>query len=142
MGLTDRPPGVRARILKFGLGYFLIVFGFGFLFGTFRVLVLVPAVGERVAELLEMPLMLVVIVFAARWVVRAFPHAAKKLLLATGLLALALLAAAELTLAFALSGLSPLAYAASRDPVAGSAYLASLLVFALAPMLLGGRTRL
>ena len=37
--------------LKAGLAYFVIVFGVGFVLGIFRVLVLVPAIGERSAHL-------------------------------------------------------------------------------------------
>ena len=50
--------------------YFAIVFGAGFVFGTVRVMWLVPTVGVRVAELTELPLMLAVVFFAARWVNR------------------------------------------------------------------------
>ena len=52
--------------------YFAIVFGAGFVFGTVRVMWLVPTVGVRVAELTELPLMLAVVFFAARWVNRRF----------------------------------------------------------------------
>jgi hypothetical protein len=50
------------RILKAALLYFAIVFGVGFVLGTIRTLWLVPRLGARAAELLEMPVMLVVIV--------------------------------------------------------------------------------
>lgn len=55
---------------KPAVAYFLLVFGAGFVLGTVRVLLILPLVGERAAELLEMPLMLTVIVFAARWMNR------------------------------------------------------------------------
>lgn len=58
------------RILQAAALYFLLVFGAGFVLGTGRVLIVIPLLSERVAELLEMPLMLGVIVFAARWIVR------------------------------------------------------------------------
>ena len=57
-------------MVKFGLLYFTLVFVAGFILGTTRVLLLVPQVGERNAELIEMPLMLVVIYFSARFIVR------------------------------------------------------------------------
>lgn len=100
-----------------------------------RVLVLVPRLGVRLAELLEMPLMAVVIVLAARHVVRrwALPTATARLLV--GGLALALLLAAELTLAALLQGQSPAQWIASRDPVSGRVYFAMLLVYALMPLL-------
>ena len=58
------------RILKAGVIYFALVFGAGFMLGTVRVLWGVPHVGTRTAELLEAPIMLVVTILAARWVVR------------------------------------------------------------------------
>jgi len=57
-------------ILKPALAYFLIVFGAGFVLGVFRTLVLVPRLGDRMAELLEMPVMLAVVFFAARFTVK------------------------------------------------------------------------
>ena len=58
------------RIVLSAALYFLVVFGAGFVLGIGRVLVMVPLLGERTAELLEMPLMLAVIVAAAGWLVR------------------------------------------------------------------------
>ncbi len=46
------------QILRAAVFYFLLVFGAGFLLGIGRVLLIVPLLGERTAELLEMPLML------------------------------------------------------------------------------------
>jgi hypothetical protein len=43
------------------------VFGAGFVLGTIRTLWLVPRVGTRIAELLESPIMLVVITSTAPW---------------------------------------------------------------------------
>ena len=57
-------------ILQTSVLYFLLVFGAGFILGTGRVLIMVPLLGEKVAELIEIPLMLTVIVAAARWIVR------------------------------------------------------------------------
>ncbi len=120
--------------IKAGLAYFALVFGAGFVLGVLRVTLLVPRLGERMAELSEMPLMFAVIVFAARFVIRRFtvppPIAAR---LGTGLLALALLLAAELLLAVVLQDRALADYVASRDPVSGSAYLAMLVLFALMP---------
>jgi hypothetical protein len=98
---------------------------------------LVPRLGARLAELLEMPFMLLVIVLSARFVVSRFtlPPAARTRLSA-GFLALALLVAAELSLAVLLQGRSLAQYIASRDPVSGSVYLAMLGLFAVMPLLL------
>jgi hypothetical protein len=49
--------------------YALIVFLIGFIFGTVRVLLLIPQVGETVAVSLEAPLMLAASWFVCRWCV-------------------------------------------------------------------------
>jgi hypothetical protein len=106
------------RVLKAAGLYFILVFGTGFLLGIVRVPFLVPRVGVRIAELLEMPVMLVAIVLAARHVVRTFALPATGPASAcAGLLALALTFVAELSFAWLLQGQSPIAYIASRDPV-------------------------
>jgi hypothetical protein len=123
-------------VVKAGALYFALVFGAGFALGTLRVLWLVPALGERTAELLEMPVMLVIIIVAARWIEQrlAVPpaHPAR---LGMGMVALVLLLAAELTLVVWFRGLSIAEYAASRDPVSGSVYLAMPGLFAVMPLL-------
>lgn len=78
------------KILKAGAVYLLVVFGVGFVLGTIRQLVVVPAVGERWAELGEAPLMLVASYLTARWAVRRYKVSSRPLLrLAVGLVALA-----------------------------------------------------
>ena len=57
------------QILKAGALYFAVVFAVGFALGAIRTLWLVRRVGTRTAELMEMPLMLVVTILAARWTV-------------------------------------------------------------------------
>jgi hypothetical protein len=123
-------------LLRAGFTYFGFVFGAGFLLGAVRVLVLVPRLGARLAELSEMPLMAVVIVLAARHVLRRWPLPSATARLQVGGLALALLLAAELTLAALVQGQSPAQWIASRDPVSGPVYLAMLLVYALMPLVL------
>lgn len=127
------------HILKAGLAYFLTVFGAGFALAFIRIPFLVPQFGVRTAELMETPVMLAVIFWASRRLVRRHPGLAWRARLAAGLMALALLVGAELMVACALGARSLAQYIASRDPVSGSVYLASLLVFAVAPAL--GRNR-
>ena len=57
-------------VLKSGVLYFALVFGAGFVLGPIRLFWFVPRVGERIAELIETPIMLVVVILAARWIVR------------------------------------------------------------------------
>ena len=56
--------------LKAGVLYFALVFAAGFVLGTIRTLWIVPRLGVRAAELMELPVMLGVSILAARWVVR------------------------------------------------------------------------
>ncbi len=128
-----------ARVPRVGFLYFLMVFAAGFALGPIRVLWLVPRVGERTAELLEMPVMATAIYFAARWAVRRLQGASWNQRLGAGLFALAWLLSFEFGLVLRLRGLSVAEYLESRDPVAGAAYAAALLFFAVAPALLGRR---
>jgi hypothetical protein len=119
------------NILKAAVVYFALVFGAGFVLGPIRILILVPRFGVRLAELMEFPVMLVVIVLAARWLVRKFQLAAHSLLV--GFLALGLMIAFEFTLLLWLRGLTLAEYFRERDPVAGVVYYLMLLVFAAMP---------
>jgi hypothetical protein len=121
--------------MRAGLMYFVAVFGAGFLLGPIRILWLVPRVGVRTAELFEIPVMILVSLLAARWMIRRFrlsPSASIRL--RAGGLALTLLVAAELGLA-RLQGISVYEYASTRDPVSGTAYLIAIVLFGLMPML-------
>lgn len=122
--------------LKAGALYFALVFGAGFVLGPIRILWLVPRFGTRTAELMETPLLLAVIIVAARWVVRrlALPSTLYKRL-GVGLIALGLLLVAEFSLILWLRGLTFRDYLASRDPVAGTVYIVILGVFAIMPLL-------
>jgi hypothetical protein len=123
------------RILKAGALYFALVFGAGFVLGTIRTLLVVPFLGIRTAELMEAPIMLVVTILAARWVVRRHslpPRPAIRL--GVGLVALAFLLIAEFTLVLGIEGLTIREYIASRDPAAGTVYVILLGIFAAMPM--------
>lgn len=128
------------QILKAGMLYFVVVFGAGFVLGTIRTLWVVPHVGTRIAELVEAPVMLVVTIMAAKWVVRHFaiPSVAS-MRLGMGGIGLALLLAAEIGLAPWLRGLSVREYLATRDPVSGTVYYLMLVVFAIMPLFVARR---
>jgi hypothetical protein len=136
---TRRSNGEALRVVtKAGAVYFAGVFGAGVVLGAVRVPLLVPRLGARMAELIEMPLMFCAIVFCARWIVRRFalpPTPAARL--GVGVLALALLLLAEFTLVLWLQGATLDGYLASRDPVSGSVYAAMLIVFAAMPLCVG-----
>jgi len=120
------------QTLKAGVLYFVVVFGAGFVLGSIRVMWLVPRFGTRAAELMEMPVMLAVTILAARWIVRRPGLPSKRL--GVGIVALALLLMAELTLVL-WRGLTIHEYIASRDPVAGTVYIVMLGAFAIMPLL-------
>jgi hypothetical protein len=124
------------QILKAGALYFALVFGAGFLLGPIRILWVVPRFGTRMAELMEMPVMFVVIFLAAQWIIRrlAVPFTPSSRL-GMGFIAVGLLLAAEFTLVLKLRGLSISQYLATRDPVSGTVYYAMLGVFAILPLL-------
>jgi hypothetical protein len=130
------------RTAKAALLYFALVFAAGFVLGPLRIVWLVPRVGQRWAELMELPIMLAVIVLAARFVVVRLavpPDAAVRL--AMGGVALTLLLAVEFTVVLWLQGLTVPAYFAQRDPVSGTAYYLSVAVFGVLPWLLARRQR-
>lgn len=128
------------KIIKTGIIYFLLVFGAGFILGPIRLIFVVPHFGARVAELMEMPIMIAVIIVAARYIVRHYsvPTALPNRL-GMGFLALVLLIGAEFLLVLMLRGMSISEYLATRDPVSGTVYYLSLGVFALMPLFVGRR---
>ena len=128
------------RILKAGALYFALVFGAGFVVGPIRLMWAVPRFGTRIAELMEAPIMFIVTILAARWIVRrlALPPTAS-IRLGTGSIALGLMLVAEFTFVLWLRGLSTSEYLATRDPVSGTVYYLVLAVFAIMPLLVARR---
>lgn len=119
------------------LAYFACAFGAGFALGSVRVLWLAPQFGVRAAELAEAPLMLLVILLAARWVLRRFAvPPGRTLRLMLGIVALACLLVVEFTVVLWLQGISIRDSIVNRDPVSGAVYAMNLLLFALMPALL------
>ncbi len=128
------------RILKPGTLYFVVVFAAGFVLGTVRTLWIAPRIGVRAAELMEAPVMLVVSILAAGWVVRrlAVPHTPSHRLV-MGAIALVLMLLAEFTVVLWLRGIPIRRYLATRDPVAATAYYVALGLFAIMPLLVARR---
>lgn len=118
------------RILKAAASYFGIVFGAGFVFGVIRVLWVAPQLGARNAELLEHPLMLVVIFVTAHWVVRDLTGQTGVDSLVIGFIACGVLILAEVLVALFVQPHRP------GDAVSGIAYFAMLALFAVMPWLL------
>lgn len=131
--MSDLP----ARTINAGMTYFALVFGAGFVLGSIRVPFLVPRLGERAAELIEMPFMFVMVWVSARFIIKRFGLPANALpRLGAGLLALGLLVTAEVLLAVTLQDRTLGEYVASRDLVSGIVYLAMLALFAVMPLIL------
>lgn len=116
--------------------YFILVFSVGFILGTFRVLWLLPLLGERYAELLEMPFMLIAIYLLARYINSRIISLSGTAHLLIGLTALLLLLSVEFTLVLGIRGISFTEYWQSRDTVSGTFYILSLGLYMLMPYLL------
>jgi hypothetical protein len=116
--------------------YFVIVFAAGFLLGSVRVLWVEPKLGLALAVLCESPLLLAVMMLAARWApnVLAMDKNTASLLL-MGAIALVLQQAADFLVGARLRGITvaqQLAYFATK---AGSIYAFLLIAFAIMPLL-------
>jgi len=128
------------QILKAGVLYFALVFGAGFVLGPVRIVWVVPRFGTRMAELMEAPIMVVVIIVSASWIVRRLALSrAPSHRLGMGCVALGLVLGAEFILVPWLRGISISEYLATRDPVSGTVYYATLVLFAIMPLLVARR---
>jgi hypothetical protein len=128
------------QTLKAGFLYFLIVFGAGFVLGPIRITWVVPRFGARMAELMETPIMLLVIIIAAQWIVRrlAVPCTVWSRL-GMGDIAISLLLITEFTVVLRLRGISLREYFATRDSISGTAYYLAVAVMAVMPLLVERR---
>lgn len=123
------------RIAMLGAAYFAIVFVLGFLLGILRVMWLEPLIGTRYAELAEMPLMIAASYLSARFLLsRTTRPLSRAGAVWLGVVALGLLLLFELTVVVAIRRLPITGYIGTRDYVSGTAYLISLMLFALMPM--------
>ena len=130
------------RKFQAGFVYFALVFGVGFALGSIRVPILVPRIGVRYAELLEMPFMFFAVLLSARYIVGRYRlPPVLSVRLSVGFIALALLLTAELLLNMLVLRQSLAEYVASRDPVSGTFYLVMLGLFAVMPWLVRGSQR-
>ena len=116
--------------------YFSIVFAIGFALGVLRTVWVAPWLGERAAELVEFPLMVAASYFAARFVIARSGRGLERGAAAwVGAAALALLLGAELGVVLFVRRQTLGDYFASRDPIAGTAYVVALLLYAAMPLL-------
>src|SRR5262245_37155954 len=123
---------ISSRILlKPAATYAGIVFGVGCGLGAIRVLFIAPRLGARIAELVEMPLMLGASVLAARWILGHFSARITRASSASalGVIALAMLLGAEAVLGMSTQRTLSLKVLLNPDPVSGTAYYVSLTLF-------------
>lgn len=121
---------------KAAFAYFAAVFLAGFAFGTLRLLVLVPHVGDRLAVLIELPFMLTVSWLVSRSVVERLavsPALSPRLTMGGG--AFALLMAVEAGLAMFAFGRTFAEHIDSLLTAAGLLGLAGQAVFASIPVI-------
>jgi hypothetical protein len=119
--------------------YWGAVFAFAFGLGIVRTLWLAPQIGALAAVLCEVPLVLAASWWTARRVAARCGITGRGEALAMGLIAFALLMAAEAALAGVLAGQSPAQWARSLMTPAGAAGLAGQVLFALMPWWVAGR---
>lgn len=135
----EKPHGL-AQVLKAGTLYFLIAVGAEFVLEVIRLQVVALYVGERLAEMLEIPNVLLATIIGARWVVDRFAlPPLPGIRLSVGLVALILLLIVEGTVILPLHGISISEYLAGQDPVVGIAPLGALGVLMVMPFLVGYR---
>lgn len=128
------------RAIQAGGAYFAAIFAAGFAMGFVRVTSLVPKIGELAAVALEIPVMLGVSWFAARWLIHRFgvPEVLGARL-AMGGLAFILLQAGEAGLAVWGFATPVEIYLARLATLAGALGLAAQVLFAAIPAVQSGR---
>lgn len=122
-------------IWRAGLAYGLFAFALGFILGTMRVLLVAPRLGEGMAVLLELPLMLAACWWWAGWVVRRHQVDDRNRALAIGLIGFAVLMIGEIAVGIGMMGLSPTEWLADFAKPTPQLGLAAQLLAAAMPLL-------
>jgi hypothetical protein len=123
------------RATKAGALYAIVVFLIGFFFGSIRILVVVPRLGETIAVIIEAPIMLAMSWFVCRWCVeRLSVRRTVPPRLLVGVVAFLVLMSAEFGLGAAL-GRSLVDQVAAYGSLAGAIGLAAQVIFATFPVI-------
>lgn len=130
---------LSVRILAAAALYFAAVFAVGLLCGIPRVLWLEPWLGKTVAVALEAPVLIVAMWVGAGVAAHMTDISGRAPLLAVGLIALALQQLADLSVGFGLRGMTLADQMAYFTTPPGYIYLLCLALFALMPLVRGGR---
>ena len=122
------------KALRAGCTYFAGAFAVGFLLGVLRTLVLVPRIGETVAVLIELPIILGVSWLICGHILRRAPLSSGEAVV-MGAAAFVLLMIAELSMSILLANRTFTAHLALDSDVAHLLGLAGQIAFALFPVL-------
>jgi hypothetical protein len=127
------PAPVRAGVA--GVAYFALMLSIGFALGTLRTLIAVPQVGEVVAVLIEVPVILTIAWMLCGWLLRRFalPRSIGTRLLMGGI-AFLLLMLSEIGLSIGLFGRSLAEHLSRLTEPAGLLGLAGQVAFAAIPL--------
>lgn len=121
------------RLVSPALAYWALVFAAAFALGVVRTLWLAPRIGDLAAVACEVPVTLAISWWAARRVIAWWQISKAADARTLGLIAFAVLMAAELTLARLLSGQSATQWAASLLTPPGALGLGGQVLFAMIP---------
>jgi len=141
----DKTPGNErshglVQVLKAGTIYFLVAVGAEFVLEVIRLQVVALHIGEKLAEMLEIPNVLLATMIGARWVVDRFIlPPLPGIRLGVGFVALCLLLISEWTVIQALQALSFEGYVTSQDAAVETIPIGALSVLAVMPFLVGYR---
>lgn len=128
-------------LLAAALAYFAATFAVAFALGALRETVVAPRLGGLAAVALEVPILLTVSWFTARWAVRRFAVAERaSARLVMGAVAFGLLQAVELGFAAAF-GTPPSVYLGAVATAKGALGMAAQVAFALMPLVVGPADR-
>ena len=119
--------------IRSGVAFGVFGFGFGFMFGVVRTLLVAPRIGAFAAVAAEVPLMLAACTPLARWCLRRWAIAAPKTASAMGLVAFATGMACEVVFGLSLGQTPQMMLEAIARP-AGMLGLAGQIGFALLPL--------
>lgn len=120
--------------VKAGIAYFGVVFSAAFVLGVLRSLVMAPALGERTAVLIELPVILALSWVVSRWLVATFAVGGTiGLRLVMGAIAFGVLMVAEAGMAVVLFGRSLAEHVASYRDTTQQIGLLAQMGFALIP---------
>lgn len=128
-------------VVAAGVAYFAIIFGAGFLLGMVRIFFLMPRIGETVAVIVELPVMLMLSWVIAGWLIARFDIAPRLTpRLSMGGLAFVLLMLGELGISTMGLGQTLSEHLGRYENISAILGLAGQLIFAMFPaMQLGTR---